>query len=479
MVDTSPPADAAKDLPDPADGSTKHAPVFPFSDSPLCQENDTARLRVLKDRVRQKMQDAEGYGFSQDEQRMLSIFFDLAQECDTRRDLMTLCVLLPMTFFNQEIRLYLRTAPDAWRLTRCLSLPQEPLPVEPPPWSTTRGASFFSPIKGRKDTCELLGFSLEHGIIGWLEVVDGASFSSRRQLFFEVYAGRIGHQIHNRLARAKSREHLAFIQNLVADIGHNVIVPNMTFKLFFNRLRGSLAALQNLVLEAPEDTPPQFLDQLEALQSRMNSQYDEINRHYEQTSLFLETLLRRRHFEEGRYVLEKRLVNLRQQVVDPQVERYRPRLHDRGISIDLSMGGIPNSTVMLMADLGLIAQVYANLFSNAVKYARAVPGTLGQPVKFMAYGWDILPEAFGPGRPGVKLNVFTTGPVIPEAERDQLFQPGFRASTTAKEHGTGQGLAFVRQVVALHGGRVGYEAAPLGNNFFIVLPLEQGGAENC
>jgi len=466
--------DPAKDAAAPKGEAPTHPPVFPFTDSPLCQKNDATRLSALEERVKQKMQDADGYGFSQEEQRLLSIFFDLAQEFDTRRDLMTLCVLLPHIFFGQEIRVYLRTTPGAWKLTRCLSLPQETPTTEPPPWSTSRGESFFSPIKGRKDTGELLGFPLEHGVIGWIEVVGGAAFPSSRQLFYEIYAGRIGHQIHNRLARAKNREHLTFIQNLVADIGHNVIVPNMTFKLFFNRLRGSLALLQRLVLEAPNDTPPQFLDQLEALQARMGAQYDEINRHYEQTSLFLETLLRRRHFEEGRYVLEKRLVNLRQQVVDPQVERFRPRLHDRGISIDLSMGGIPDSTVMLMADLGLIAQVYANLFSNAVKYTRAVDAAQGQKVKFMAYGWDILPDAFGPGRTGVKLNVFTTGPVIPEAERHQLFQPGFRASTTDKEHGTGQGLAFVRQVVALHGGRAGYETAPLGNNFFIVLPLWQG-----
>lgn len=83
-----------------------------------------------------------------------------------------------------------------------------------------------------------------------------------------------------------------------------------------------------------------------------------------------------------------------------------------------------------------------------------------------------MPQAFGPNRPGVKLNVFTTGPTVPETERPGLFQPGFRASTTGSEHGTGHGLAFVRQVVDLHGGTAGYEAAPLGNNFYIVLPIE-------
>jgi len=451
--------------------SPSPAPPQP-PDPAQCLETDQQRKRSLESRILQKIEEVENAGFSQDEQRMLNTFFDLAQEYDSRRDLLTICVLLPMIFFDQELRVYLRTGQGTWKLARSLNLPASLPPFEPPPRPAVRGANFYAPIKGRKDTGDLLGFPLEQGVMGWIEVAGGAARSRARQLFFEKYAGRIGYQMHNRLARAKNREHLTFIQNLVADIGHNVIVPNMAFKLFFNRLRGSITALERLLLDAPHDTPRDFLNELDIVQTRLRAQYEEIIGHYEQTSLFLETLLRRRHFEEGRYVLEKRLVNLRKQVVEPQVERFRPRLADRGVSIDLSMGGIPDKPVQLMADLGLIAQVYANLFSNAVKYTREVTTGSGQARKFMAYGWDILPEAFGPGRPGVKLNVFTTGPTVPEAEQSGLFQPGFRASTTGAEHGTGHGLAFVRQVVDLHGGYVGYEAAELGNNFYIVLPIE-------
>jgi len=451
--------------------NTDGVPPLP-PDPAQCLECDAVRLRALEQRIHQKIEDAEGYGFSLDEQRMLNTFFDLAQEYDSRRDLLTLCVTLPRVFFGHSLRVYLRTAPGQWRLARCLSIPRDLPQEEPPCTPSIRGAHFYTPIKGRKDTAELLGFPLPGGILGWIEVAGGATLSPTYRLFYEKFAGRIGYQMHNRMARAKNREHLTFIQNLVADIGHNVIVPNMTFKLFFNRLRGSISAMERLILNAPAETPREFLQELDVLQTRMRAQYEEINRHYEQTSLFLETLLRRRHFEEGRYVLEKRLVNLRQQVVEPQVERYQPRLADRGVGIDLSMGGIPDQPVILMADLGLIAQVYANLFSNAVKYTREVFDAEGRGRKFMAYGWEVLPNAFGPGKSGVKLNVFTTGPVIPEAERGELFQPGFRASTTGAEHGTGHGLAFVRQVVSLHGGQVGYEAEPLGNNFYIILPME-------
>ena len=62
---------------------------------------------------------------------------------------------------------------------------------------------------------------------------------------------------------------------------------------------------------------------------------------------------------------------------------------------------------------------------------------------------------------------------MPEPERAGLFQPGFRSASTQREHGTGHGLAFVQQVVELHGGQVGYEPSELGNNFYVVLPLEE------
>jgi signal transduction histidine kinase len=443
-------------------------------DPAQCLENDPVRREGMTRRVLQKLDDAEAYAFSPDELRMNTVFFELAQEFDTRRDFLSLCVQLPMIFFDQDCRLYLRTGPRAWKLARCLRLPAALPEVEPPPRPAIRGANFYAPIFGRKDTGDLLGFDLPDNVMGWLEVAGGAGLSRNTQLYFEKYAGRIGFQLHNSLVRSKNREHLAFIQNLVEDIGHNVIVPNMVFKLFFNRLNASITALARCVAEAPPDTPAEFTASLNFLQARLSDQYAEISSHYAQTSLFLETLLRRRHFQEGRYVLEKRRVNLLKQVVAPQVERYRPRLEDRGIDIDLSMGGIPDEPIHMMADLGLIAQVYANLFSNAVKYTRTVTGPDGLPLKFMAYGWTILPDAFGHDRPGVKLNVFTTGTTVPEGERKGLFQPGFRSTATRREHGTGHGLAFVHQVVELHGGYVGYEPSELGNNFYVVLPLEEG-----
>ena len=88
------------------------------------------------------------------------------------------------------------------------------------------------------------------------------------------------------------------------------------------------------------------------------------------------------------------------------------------------------------------------------------------------YGWDRKKNFFGPGRDGIKLNVFTSGPPIPPETAAHLFEEGVRGENASGEYGTGHGLYFIREVVRLHGGVEGYEATSLGNNFFFILPME-------
>ncbi len=136
----------------------------------------------------------------------------------------------------------------------------------------------------------------------------------------------------------------------------------MYFKLFYNRLRDRIENIRKLEADIEGKSIARIRTDLEILYNGLVSQFNEIHSHYEQTSLFLETLLRRQHFEEGRYIVEKRPCNLLKQIIEPQLERYRSRFEDRGIRLDISMGGVPDREVRIVADVGLISQVYANLF---------------------------------------------------------------------------------------------------------------------
>jgi len=474
---------------------------------------DRQVLETVAKRVHQKMDDYEAYNFTALQSISLNIFFDLAQEFPTLEHLYAICLLIPKMFFDIECNLYvLDSKSGAIRRCayQCFETDAGELGDLPFPQKTQiREDRLYVPIKGNHELISQLPFTPREDVFGMLEIFPASRLTEHDQLFFERYANRFGYQLHNRILANKNREHLQFIRSLVKDIGHNVIVPNIYFKLYYKRLRSKIDLLKFFEWKlkqffeaapeiggAPEGNPASFasevagegdasqaspvtepgqeklLRDLGYIHEGLMDQYRQILTHYEQTSLFLETLLRRSHFEEGRYVLEKRACNFKKQVIDLQLERYRPRFEERGIEIDTSLGGVPDQEIEVVVDIGLVSQVYANLFSNAVKYTREVTDESGRKRRFISFGWERKENFFGPARDGIKLNVFTSGPAIPPETASHLFEEGVRGENASGEYGTGHGLYFIREVVRLHGGVEGYEATPLGNNFFFVLPMD-------
>jgi len=161
---------------------------------------------------------------------------------------------------------------------------------------------------------------------------------------------------------------------------------------------------------------------------------------------------------------------MKKDVIQPQLDRYIEQMKRMGISIDNRSSGIPESEIITVVDIGLVAQVYANLFSNAVKYTQEVTLDSGETRKYISYGHEIIKDFFGPEKDGVKFNVFSTGSHIAPDERDKLFNEEFRGSNVVSQPGTGHGLSFIKNAIEIHGGIVGYEATQYGNNFYFILP---------
>lgn len=461
----------------------------PPATEPTPHETHQARLELVTKRIQEKLDSYKSYNFTQLQSVALNIFFDLAQEFPNMEDVYAVCVMIPKFMFNLDCTLYLIEGHQDI-VSCCTShCPRPDAKTRFAEEIMVKDGHLLIPIKGNKDLISQLPFTPQGNIIGMLELFPGDSLTEHDKLFWGRYANRIGFQMHNKFVSLKNKEHVQFIRNLVKDIGHNVIVPNMYFKLFYKRLEAKIGLIKpfhvkfrRLMEECSRDDR-MVVDEFERLDRDIEyfhnsilEQYKEIFSHYQNTSLFLETLLRTSHFEEGRYVLERRKCNFKSQIIDPQVERFRPRFLDRGIEIDTSMGGVPDRETEIVVDLGLISQVYSNLFSNVVKYTREVEEG-GRKRKFMSYGWDILKDHFGPGLDGIKLNVFSSGPPIGPEQSMNLFTEGFRADNSQGEYGTGHGLYFIREVVLLHGGEVGYEPTALGNNFYVVLPFEPQGSE--
>ncbi|MBW1946379.1 MAG: sensor histidine kinase [Deltaproteobacteria bacterium] len=453
---------------------------------------DPPELATILARIRQKREDYERYGFTFIQGRTLRAFFDLAQEFETLENFYRVCVFVPKEFMGFDSCLYL-VDPDIRKLyIACDSIKGLRVCGMDPPGdirlsesSYETGDTFVAPIKGNWRLFASKPLSKAEEIIGLFAVFPLSGFGKGDRLFFEKYANRIGYNLHYKLISEQNERHIKFINTLVADIEHNVLVPNMRYRLFLNNLRKKILELEDIEKDFGEKIGvgigkkwievyhlEQIQGRLADLRGGLFKECEEIDKHYQNTSLFLESLLRRDHFEKGQLVLRRKMCRFKKEILAPQLERYRQRLERMGIRIDYGFGGIPDEDIPLAVDVGLISQVYANLFSNAEKYCQEVINESGEPVKFMSYGQEVIPDFFGPGKPGIKFNVFTTGPHIPPEEASHIFEEGYRGTGSERKPGVGHGLHFVKKVVEVHGGVVGYEAANLGNNFFFALPLQ-------
>jgi two-component system sensor histidine kinase AtoS len=138
------------------------------------------------------------------------------------------------------------------------------------------------------------------------------------------------------------------------------------------------------------------------------------------------------------------------------------RARARAREIEITTAGADG--ISLAADPSRIAQALVNLLANAVD---ASPP--GSRVELAGS------EEFRDGARWVRCEVRDRGSGIRAEHREEIFNPFF----TTKEGGTGLGLAMVRKIAALHGGRVELESRPEGGTVMrLVLPGEEAAHED-
>jgi len=448
-----------------------------------------ADLQRVRKRIRQKEKDFVSYNFSPAQSVLLRTFFDLAQEFDSIQDFYQVCVAAPQECMGLESDLYLFDDKNSSMQLVCSSrhgvLPEpEPLParlhIADVAYETE--SEYVVPIHSKAVSCpDETSPGAGSRVMGLLVVSSPGKLSEADRFFLSKYTNRIGIHLHNRLLALQNIQHLKFINGLVMDIEHNVIVPNMYFRHLFNNLKKSIAEMEEIedavaalikVAQLPGDLGGEVFARLAHLREGLLQQHHELQEHHAATSLFLESLFRRDHFVQGHLVLRPRYCRVEEEIIAPQLARFASRFAVRGITLEAptDMGG---EGILLVVDVGLLSQVYANFFSNALKYVEEVIDHRGQPRKAVAYGREFVPDYFGPDRPGIKFNVFTTGPHLTPQEAEAVFAEGYRGAKFLGLPGSGHGLAFVKQIVEIHGGVVGYEATDEGNNFYFILPLPE------
>ena len=142
-----------------------------------------------------------------------------------------------------------------------------------------------------------------------------------------------------------------------------------------------------------------------------------------------------------------RIIDLRN-VAEEVAEGWMPAAIRKKIDLGLELEAAP-----LRGDFFLLKELLSNLIDNAVTYTP--PG-----------GRITVSTASGAG--ASMLRVEDDGIGIPETQRALVFERFYRADGATGE-GCGLGLAIVREIAHLHGGRVGIEAPARGRGTIVTL----------
>jgi two-component system sensor histidine kinase KdpD len=147
-------------------------------------------------------------------------------------------------------------------------------------------------------------------------------------------------------------------------------------------------------------------------------------------------------------------------VVEPALDRLRPLIGDRSITIDL-----PADLPPVRADAVLIDTLIGNLLENAARYA---PPPAPIAISARAEGTRL------------RLAVEDGGPGVPSEVLSRLFDKFYRVDRqgTGSRRGLGIGLSVVRGLAESMGGEADADASPLGGlRVTVGLPLASEPSE--
>lgn len=130
---------------------------------------------------------------------------------------------------------------------------------------------------------------------------------------------------------------------------------------------------------------------------------------------------------------------------------YEPVAEEKGLKLALET----TSPAMVRGDRHLLSQAIANLLDNALKY------TLEGEVRL------VLRRS---NEDHIRLEIADTGPGVPVAHREHVFDRFFRLENSRSTPGNGLGLSLVRAVTKLHGGEIRLEDNSPGLKAVMILP---------
>lgn len=143
-----------------------------------------------------------------------------------------------------------------------------------------------------------------------------------------------------------------------------------------------------------------------------------------------------------------------QDIVGVTLREMHDAVRDRPMRID-----IPPDLPLVAADFALIEHVLINLLENGVKYSP--PGSE-------------ISLTVRTSETALLVTVADHGPLIPEHERDHVFEKFYRLQYSKSTDGTGLGLSICKGIIEAHGGEIWVDpSSGPGNSFTFSLPIRE------
>lgn len=166
------------------------------------------------------------------------------------------------------------------------------------------------------------------------------------------------------------------------------------------------------------------------------------------------SLLDINRLESGHQIIDQNSIDP-QALIRESIRDVIPAATGRQQIIENNMTVLP----LIWVDVDMIHRVFINLLENAIKFT-PVAGR----IRISAQTDGVF----------VKFSISDTGPGIPPADRERIFDKFIRVRGRDRTVGLGLGLAFCRLAVHGHGGEIWVESEPgKGSTFWLTLPVAQ------
>jgi signal transduction histidine kinase len=226
-----------------------------------------------------------------------------------------------------------------------------------------------------------------------------------------------------------------------------------------NSLKSAFISIVSHEIRTPLTSMKGFVENLldglaGPLTEKQSSYLSRVKHNVERLTRMLNDLLDLSRIEAGRLEIQLASLSLTDSVTDV-VDSFQPIAKGKGIRLSAEHPTVP---MQVIGDRDKLHQVLTNLVHNAIK--------------FTPKGGEIRVEVQPHGDRFIKVCVSDTGPGIPPADVDRVFEKFFRGESAPPDlRGAGLGLSISKTFVELHGGVIWVESTPhCGSRFSFTIP---------